>query len=285
MGLASASCTACAHTERTFRHRSHPTGTEQGRQTTDMASSTKDTGQAHHALWGGIGAILLAAMIAGLIAYYQSAQPPSALFWLSVAVGAIGAYAVTAPFLGLPLPKTRSRPFWQPQRTPSVVAATPPPAPALLEPRYDLLRSPYGDQFFDHRIGVRNTSRSQTATHVRLNLVAMEPLPRNQQFVGPVIPCPVPLPGGGDVTIGITIPPSQEELWKIGSSMAGNDGGLSLAGFAVRPERADLFTWQFEPDERCRVSYQIVADQAPDGIPFSVVLTAVNGLLQCVLEG
>jgi hypothetical protein len=56
-----------------------------------------------------------------------STHPAVALVAVLFAVGCIGIYALGAPFLGLNLPKTRSRPFWE--REPVAATPTPPPKP------------------------------------------------------------------------------------------------------------------------------------------------------------
>lgn len=97
-----------------------------------------DPNQPHHVLWVTIGGALLLVMVAVL----TTAHPGGAALAGLILLGCVGAYALVAPFLGLPLPKTRARPIWQSASSPgsSGVAAgdspvlgphVPKPNPAL----------------------------------------------------------------------------------------------------------------------------------------------------------
>jgi hypothetical protein len=70
-----------------------------------------DRNQPHRGLWVSIGGVLILIMVGGMY------QTPNALaFWVLICVGAIGAYAIVAPFTGLPLPQTRTAPLWHRDR-------------------------------------------------------------------------------------------------------------------------------------------------------------------------
>jgi hypothetical protein len=97
---------------------------------------------------------------------------------------------------------------------------------APLQPRYEQ-GEPYlhrleGRLTSEHRIGIYNPPENQTVTGVRLQWIEMYPRPRIDLGRPPVIPSAVPMVGGGEATIGLSLPPGQQELW--GDRMHG-DGG------------------------------------------------------------
>ena len=59
---------------------------------------------------------------------------------------------------------------------------------------------------------------------------------------------------------------------------------MNAGGFAVPDQRWRGLPWRFDPDERWRLSYQIVCDGRPD-VEFSIVVTAEDGHIRCDLEG
>jgi hypothetical protein len=177
-----------------------------------------------------------------------------------------------------------------PQAHPSNIPArvVPTTRQAPLQPRYEQ-REPYLHRLEDmlmseHHIGIHNPTENQTATGVRLQWIEMFPRPRIDTGHPPEIPRAVPMLGGGEATIGISLPPGRQELWVIGSTGTGGDGVMRVGVFSpdVWPWRG--LPWQFEPNDRWRFTYRIVADNLPDAI-FSVVMTAVDGHIRCDLEG
>lgn len=74
-----------------------------------------DSGQPHHTLWSGIGAILISPAIGYVVALVTGFDKTFAFSVLGLLLvpAAFGAYAVAAPFAGFPLPRTRSTPFWR----------------------------------------------------------------------------------------------------------------------------------------------------------------------------
>jgi hypothetical protein len=170
------------------------------------------------------------------------------------------------------------------------LGAVPESPPELLQPRYDQSSTYHHPQdpqpwLIEHRVGVFNPA-GQPARRVRMYLVRMEPYPRNvlPGYPGPVIPYTVPLQRGGDPNAGLTIGSKQEELWIIGYTGTGSDGKMNAGGFAAPDYRWRGLPWQFDPDERWRLSYEIVCDGRPD-LNFSIVVTAENGHIRCDLEG
>jgi len=134
----------------------------------------------------------------------------------------------------------------------------------------------------EHRVGVFNSS-GQPAHRVRMYLVKVEPYPRNiPPGYEPVIPYTVPMLQRGDPSVGRTIEPGQEELWVIGYTAVGSDRIMSAGGFTS--QRWQGTPWQFDSDERWRLSYRIVCDGRPD-VPFSIVVTAEDGQLRLHMEG
>jgi hypothetical protein len=165
----------------------------------------------------------------------------------------------------------------------ALVAAQPAPVvvPGPLQPHYH--HHPMGDQLWitEHCVGVFNPP-DQEARRVRMYLVRMEPHPRNfPPHDEPAIPYTVPLQSGGDPSAGQTIGSGQQELWIIGRTGTGSDGSMYAGAFAVPDQRG--LSWQFDPDERWRLRYQIVCDGRPD-VEFSIVVTAEDGHIRCDLE-
>jgi hypothetical protein len=159
---------------------------------------------------------------------------------------------------------------------------------APLQPRYEQ-QAPYVHwlevmSMHEHRIGIHNPVENQTAIGVRLQWVDMSPCPRTDMGYPPEIPSAVPMLGGGEATIGLSLPPGHQELWVIGSTGTGGDGVMRAGVFSkdIWPWRG--LPWQFEPTDRWRFTYRIVADNLPDA-RFSIVMTAVDGWIRCSLEG
>lgn len=74
-----------------------------------------------HLLWSAIGAVVVALSAGGLLWVFlqehpSSYQPPWALVGCFAALCLAGIYTMVAPFVGLPLPPTRSTPIWKPHQ-------------------------------------------------------------------------------------------------------------------------------------------------------------------------
>jgi hypothetical protein len=161
-------------------------------------------------------------------------------------------------------------------------------APPLVA-RYDQsarYRHPMDSQpgITEHFVGVFNPGR-EPARRARMHLVRMDPYPRNvlQPQYRPAIPYTVPPQSGGDPSAGLTIGPGQEEYWIIGYTSAGG-GNMYAGGFAVSDQYWRGLPWQVDPDERWRLSYEIVCDGMPD-VKFSIVVAAEDGQIKLHLEG
>ena len=156
--------------------------------------------------------------------------------------------------------------------------------PQRPEPRYDQSpayrhRAPErGGWIVEHRVGVFNPV-GQPERRIRIYLVSMDPRPRNvpQPRFEPVIPYAVPLFPAGDPLVGHTIAPGQEELWIIGYTGTGSDGIMRAGSFT--DQRWWGLPWEFDTDERWRLSYRIQCDGMPD-VKFSIVVTAEDGQLR-----
>jgi hypothetical protein len=111
----------------------------------------------------------------------------------------------------------------------------------------------------------------------------MEPMPRNDGGRPPFIPYALPMQSGGDQTIGIALPPGQEELWIAGFTATGSDGSRTAGRFAIPNQRWEGTPWRFDHDERWRLSYRIVSEGRRD-VAFSVVITANQDHLELRLE-
>jgi hypothetical protein len=155
-----------------------------------------------------------------------------------------------------------------------------------LEPRY-LQREPYrlpNANMVHHRIGIFNPAGNPEATGVRLQWIEMSPRPRKDFGRPPVIPQAVPMKVGGDPGIGISLHPGQEELWVIGTTATDDNGAMTVGFFGPGRSGWRGTPWYFEPHDRWRLTYRIVADNVPGEI-FSVVMNAVDGWIRCDLEG
>lgn len=157
--------------------------------------------------------------------------------------------------------------------------------PEPLEPCYLDQRGQYrlpNANMVHHRIGIRNPAGNPEATGVRLQWTEMSPRPRTDLFP-PVIPQAVPMQAGGDPTIGIPLPPGREELWVIATTATDQQGVMTVGVFG--PDRFGWHgtPWHFEPHDRWRFTYRIVADNIPARV-FSVVMYAVDGWIRCDLE-
>jgi hypothetical protein len=154
-----------------------------------------------------------------------------------------------------------------------------------LEPRY-LQREPYrlpNASMIHHRIGIRNPQGNPEAVSVRLQWIEMSPRPRTDLGYPPVIPQAVPMQAGGDPAIGITLPPGQEELWVIATTATDEHSGMTVGVFGPNRFGWHGTPWLFEPHDRWRFTYRIVADNVP-GKKFSVVMHAADGQIRCDLE-
>jgi hypothetical protein len=140
-----------------------------------------------------------------------------------------------------------------------------------------------GSRLIEHHIGVFNPPEGVTAPYVKVHLVQMEPMPRNDGGRPPFIPYALPMQSGGDETIGIALPPGQEELWIAGFTATGSDGSLTAGRFAIPNQRWEGTPWRFDHDERWRLSYRIVSEGRRD-VAFSVVITANQDHLELRLE-
>jgi hypothetical protein len=135
-----------------------------------------------------------------------------------------------------------------------------------------------------HRIGVRNLPGNPEALGVQLHWTSMSPRPRTDLGYPPVVPQAVPMLGGGDPSIGISLPAGQEELWVIATTATDAQGVMTVGAFYPDWPGWRGTPWYFEPDDRWRFSYRIVAENLP-GVAFSIVMTAANGYVRCDLEG
>ena len=59
---------------------------------------------------------------------------------------------------------------------------------------------------------------------------------------------------------------------------------MNAGAFAAPDYRWRGLPWRFDPDERWRLSYEIVCEGRPD-VEFSVVMTAADGQIRCELQG
>lgn len=155
-----------------------------------------------------------------------------------------------------------------------------------LEPHY-LQREPYrllNANMIHHRIGIRNSPGNPEAVGVRVQWIEMSPRPRTDLGYPPVIPQAVPMQAGGDPAIGVPLPPGQEELWVIATTATDENGVMTVGVFGPGRFGWRGTPWYFEPHDKWRFTYRIVADNVP-GQTFSVVMNAVDGRIRCDLEG
>ena len=120
------------------------------------------------------------------------------------------------------------------------------------------------EHMFEHRVGIRNPRRNVTATGVQLQWTGMSPCPDIDLGYPPVFPQRVPMLTGGDPNIGISIPAGQLELWVIVSTATDSDGVMTAGVFGREHGKFQGTPWRFEPDDRWRLNYRIVADNLPE---------------------
>ena len=75
-----------------------------------------------------------------------------------------------------------------------------------------------------HSVGIYNPMGNAGATHVRLEIMGMDPLPRNARGSPPEFPAIVPMKRGGDPRMGLTLNPDTE----------GNHSSCASSGRKVR---------------------------------------------------
>ncbi len=144
-------------------------------------------------LWLTIGGTLFAFGAGTIVLVFTGSAPAgtgSPFFWPAVVAAVLGAVTFAAPFLGLPLPRTRTRPFWKRSN------AMPDSAPKL-DLTFEAGKSPYFEvdetTMWDlgrqddygqprttssarrwFRVGVKNHS-TQTVEDVRVELASIDP--------------------------------------------------------------------------------------------------------------
>ena len=161
---------------------------------------------------------------------------------------------------------------------------------APLQVRY-AQREPYATARFPgrppdvHSVGIYNPKGNPVATHVRIEIVGMDPLPRNARGAPPEFPAIVPMKRGGDPRVGLTLNPDTEELWEIAAASSDGGGNLFVQGIAsANWPLGSRSMWDFQRDERWRLRYQGSADNLP-ATSFTIVMEVVSGLIHCHLEG
>jgi hypothetical protein len=136
-----------------------------------------------------------------------------------------------------------------------------------------------------HSVGIYNPTGNPGATHVRLEIMGMDPLPRNARGSPPEFPAIVPMKRGGDPRMGLTLNPDTEELWDIATASRDGGGNLFVQGIASANWPLGSRTlWDFQRDERWRLRYQASADHFPT-TSFTIVLAVIDGVIHCQLEG
>jgi hypothetical protein len=130
-----------------------------------------------------------------------------------------------------------------------------------------------------------NPPNNTTATHVRVEVLGMDPPPRNPRGSPPSFPAIVPMVAGGDPRVGITLNNDREEQWTIATVSRDGAGNLFVQGIAPTywPMGSGAM-WDFQPDERWRLRYQVSADNFPPTF-FTVVIAVSEGVIRCQLEG
>jgi hypothetical protein len=136
-----------------------------------------------------------------------------------------------------------------------------------------------------HSVGIYNPRSNPVATHVRIEIVGMDPLPRNARGAPAEFPAIVPMKRGGDPRVGLTLNPDTEEIWDIATASSDGGGNLFVQGIAsAHWPLGSRSMWDFQRDERWRLRYQASADNLPT-TAFTIVMEVVNGLIHCQLEG
>jgi hypothetical protein len=145
------------------------------------------------------------------------------------------------------------------------------PSPSSLELHHYMVKDGWGTE---HLIGVTNPAGP--ACRVRMTAERIMPFPRNNPpwpTVRPTFPHLVPPRGGGNPAAGLTIGAGEEKSWSIGFTAIGSDRQAHASKFF---SISDAY-WDFDPDERWRISYQIACDGVSDVKTFSIVLRMEEG--------
>jgi hypothetical protein len=152
-------------------------------------------------------------------------------------------------------------------------------------------REPYATARFPmrppdvHAVGVYNPMGNPVATHVRVEIMGMDPLPKNARGSPPEFPAIVPIKRGGDPRGGLTLNPDTEELWDIATASRDGSGNLFVQGIAsANWPLGSRALWDFQRDERWRLRYQASADYFPT-TSFTIVMAVVEGVIRCQVEG
>jgi hypothetical protein len=142
----------------------------------------------------------------------------------------------------------------------------------------------------EHRIGISNPAGNPVVTGVKLVWTHVSPEPRVADPGRiPALPHAVPRDRSGDPTVGIDLPPGQQELWVALSTWIGPDGVMAAGEFAREYGTSHGGKWggapyMLHPGDRFRFTYQIIADGLPRG-SFSIVMVVAANHIRCDLEG
>jgi hypothetical protein len=134
-------------------------------------------------------------------------------------------------------------------------------------------------------VGIHNPPGNPAAAHVRVEILRMEPWPRNDHGQPPTFNTPIPSRRESDANTGLTLPPGAEDYWEIATVGRDGEGNFYVQGIAAANSRHSRWhLWSFYRDEDWRLHYRAWSDNVP-AVEFTLRMLVVKGDVQCRLEG
>lgn len=133
------------------------------------------------------------------------------------------------------------------------------------------------DSLSEHRIGVFTPPGSKRAAHVRVEIIKVQPHPRDDGG-SPSVPKQIRELGMVGGIAGITIMPGQEQLYVLGTTETDANGVTRAPDFTAVPPGTPL-VWTLGPKERWVLHCRVTSDERR-ARKFKVVISARSGHLR-----